>query len=84
MIEYKRKTLMIAIAMFLQCCNCFSQFTLEINPDIAVKKWNAHWIKYTHSKSMYGVYHFRKQFELPEVPDKFIIHISADNKYCYL
>ena len=28
-----------------------------------------------------GVYHFRKQFELPALPDKFIIYISADNKY---
>ena len=81
MIMHKRKTIIIAIAMFLQCCYCFSQFTLEINPDIAAKKWNAHWIKYAHSKSMYGIYHFRKQFELPAVPDKFIIHISADNKY---
>ena len=29
----------------------------------------------------YGVYHFRKVFTLDEIPDEFIIHISADNRY---
>jgi hypothetical protein len=29
----------------------------------------------------YGVYHFRKNFSLNEVPKEFIIHVSADNRY---
>lgn len=29
----------------------------------------------------YGVYHFRKSFELDSVPQKFVIHVSADNRY---
>jgi hypothetical protein len=29
----------------------------------------------------YGVYLFRKSFELPERPDQFIVHFSADNRY---
>lgn len=67
--------------MALQCCYSFSQFTQEMNPVLATKKWNAHWIKYANSTSEYGVYHFRKKVELIKKPSKFIIHISADNKY---
>ncbi len=77
----RQKKIVLVILVTLQSCNAFSQSTLEINPDLSTKKWNAHWIKYAHEKSVYGVYHFRKQFELPAVSDKFIIHISADNKY---
>ncbi len=29
----------------------------------------------------YGIYHFRKTFDLPEDPNQFIIHVSADNRY---
>lgn len=44
--------------------------------------WKAAWIKHpTEPLSEYGVYHFRKTFELKEKPEKFIIHVSADNRY---
>ncbi|MBS1606292.1 MAG: alpha-L-rhamnosidase N-terminal domain-containing protein, partial [Bacteroidetes bacterium] len=29
----------------------------------------------------YGVYYFRKHISLPDKPDHFIVHISADNRY---
>lgn len=29
----------------------------------------------------YGVYHFRKSFDLEKVPEKLLIHVSADNRY---
>jgi hypothetical protein len=29
----------------------------------------------------YGVYHFRKAFELPERPATFVVHVTADNRY---
>jgi len=29
----------------------------------------------------YGVYYFRKTFEIQSVPQKFIVHVSADNRY---
>ena len=31
--------------------------------------------------NVYGVYHFRKSFDLEVVPSRFIVHVSADNRY---
>ncbi|MCH5599199.1 alpha-L-rhamnosidase N-terminal domain-containing protein [Niabella ginsengisoli] len=44
--------------------------------------WNAHWIASANDDgSNYGVYYFRKEFNLNEKPGSFIIHLSADNRY---
>jgi alpha-L-rhamnosidase len=44
--------------------------------------WRANWINHpTASPTDYGVFHFRKTFELENVPEKFIIHVSGDNRY---
>ncbi len=43
---------------------------------------NAPWISYpSANNTIYGVYHFRKTFDLNEAPEKLIIHVSADNRY---
>lgn len=40
------------------------------------------WIFYpTANQTAFGVYHFRKSFDLEKVPEKLIIHVSADNRY---
>ena len=45
-------------------------------------KWNANWISCPNSSTKdYGVYQFRKQFELETLPDSFIINVSADQRY---
>jgi alpha-L-rhamnosidase len=44
--------------------------------------WDAHWIAHpTAPAKEYGVYHFRRTFDLPAKPETFIIHVSADNRY---
>lgn len=44
--------------------------------------WNAHWIAVSGtSPDGYGVYHFRRSFDLPSRPDHFVVHVSADNRY---
>jgi len=54
----------------------------KINPEILNNHWKAQWITHpTESTLDYGVFHFRKSFELTAVPKEFIIHISADNRY---
>ena len=47
----------------------------------STQPWEARWVGPTENKSQYGVYHFRKTFSLSSPPEKFIIHISADNRY---
>ena len=54
----------------------------EINPDLFQGRWQARWISLPDEPAnVYGVYHFRKSFELNEAPDKFVVHVSADNRY---
>ena len=54
----------------------------KINPVLLTWHWKASWITHpTESVLDYGVFHFRKSFELRENPGEFIIHVSADNRY---
>lgn len=44
--------------------------------------WKAQWITHpTESTLDYGVFIFRNKFELTSKPQKFIIYVSADNRY---
>lgn len=44
--------------------------------------WTADWIDVPGvSTQDYGVYHFRRVFDLREKPDQFVIHVSGDNRY---
>ena len=59
-----------------------SQGNTIVNPLLLTAKWNAQWISCPGvSLTDYGVYHFRKTFSLQAKPEKFIINISADNRY---
>lgn len=43
---------------------------------------NAPWVSYlSANQTAYGVYYFRKSFDLEKVPEKLVIHVSADNRY---
>lgn len=51
-------------------------------PDVVNKRWHAQWITVPGATNDgYGVYLFRKTIELSTKPNKFIIHVSADNRY---
>ncbi len=44
--------------------------------------WPSAWISCPGAfPRAYGVYHFRKTFELAAVPGSFIVHVTADNRY---
>lgn len=46
------------------------------------KPWDAVWISYPDiNRTHYSVLHFRKSFEIERETEKFIIHVSADNRY---
>jgi alpha-L-rhamnosidase len=54
----------------------------KINPELLNNHWKAQWISHpTEPVLGYGVFHFRKNFDLVKVPTEFIIHVSADNRY---
>ena len=55
---------------------------IPVSPDMLERQWDAVWISCPdRDRTSYGVFHFRKKFSLDGKPDKFIIHVSADNRY---
>ena len=53
-----------------------------INPRLLTRSWTAGWV--THAAGPYrdfGVFHFRKTFDLERAPGRFVVHVSADNRY---
>lgn len=71
---------------FLLCSVIIQIFAQQdhtmINPRFLRQYWDADWITHpTASLKEYGVYHFRKSFDLAAKPEKFVIHVSADNRY---
>jgi hypothetical protein len=46
------------------------------------QRWTARWIAVPAASAFdYGVYHFRRVFDLPDKPASFVVHVSADNRY---
>jgi hypothetical protein len=80
-----KKFLSFCLFFFLSSLVVFCQLQVNnsrINPDIISDFWPASWITCPEvSIKDYGVYHFRKTFTLNDVPEEFIIHVSADNRY---
>ena len=62
---------------------CLLCLTLQAaNPKLQTQAWSAHWISVpSESPYDYGVYHFRRTFDLPAQPSSFLIHVTADNRY---
>ena len=53
-----------------------------INPDLLNKTWTAQWITCPDAPERDAfVFHFRKVIELQNVPQHFIVHVSADNQF---
>jgi alpha-L-rhamnosidase len=72
----------ILLVLFLVNTTLSAQQVTEINPDLLCKPWSAKWISFPeNSNSLYGVYLFRKEILIKTKPEKFIIHVSADNRY---
>lgn len=61
-----------------------AQSVTQVTPAdyITSKEWSASWVapQGPHARE-YGVHHFRKSFELATKPIRFLVHISADNRY---
>ena len=74
--------ILLTLALGLSAAAQAQPDTSAINPDLLTEQWPASWIAHpTASPYDYGVYHFRKPFDLEAVPDSFVVHASADNRY---
>lgn len=63
-----------------KCCSFFLLFLSAYG--IRAQVWSASWISCPGvAQRAYGVYHFRKHFVLGDVPGRFVVHLSADNRY---
>ena len=53
-----------------------------INPDLLARRWDARWVVAPGTDPFgFGVYHFRKIVDLAERPQRFVVHVTADNRY---
>jgi hypothetical protein len=52
------------------------------NSDLPRRVWDARWISCPEmARREFGVFHFRKTFDLEAVPAQFVIHATGDNRY---
>jgi hypothetical protein len=59
-----------------------SLYSERINPELLTGQWSARWISVPGAPAGgYGVYHFRRAFDLAAVPASFVVHVTADNRY---
>ena len=53
-----------------------------VNAGLLNQEWPARWLSGPNQlPTAYGVYHFRRSFDLPAKPAKMLVHVSADNRY---
>jgi alpha-L-rhamnosidase len=76
----RKYTLFLCVLFFSKIL--FAQPNPALNPDLKRFMWASSWISCPNAPlHEYGVYHFRKTFDLTEKRDSFVVHISADNRY---
>lgn len=77
----KRKLKLIILSILMGMGITKGQM-ISMNPKLTKGPWSAYWITHpTTNQREYGVYHFRKSFDLINTPTSFIINITADNRY---
>jgi alpha-L-rhamnosidase len=87
-------TIKNAIIFTFICLSGTLSHAQNINTDLLNKPWRAQWITGAADKELsswniaadpslkeYGVYKFRKSFELTTKPASFVVHVSGDNRY---
>ncbi len=83
-----RLPLRCAVAVCLWPCLSFSAqpaptvSTAPVPTHLLDRAWNAQWIAPPQLPARaYSVVHFRKHLKLETAPDRFVVHVSADNRY---
>ena len=69
-------------ALFAITASLASGAAPAVNPELLNRAWTARWIAPAKAPPFeYGVYHFRKSFDLPAKPEHFVVHVTGDNRY---
>ncbi len=77
-----KKIVLFAVLISIIARTYSQQNQTVINPVLLKNYWSASWITHpTANLKAYGVYHFRKTFDLQVKPESFIVHVSGDNRY---
>jgi hypothetical protein len=77
-----KKIIFLTMSVFMGISVGAQASDVNINPDLLTKRWSASWISHpSASPKDFGVFHFRRTFDLNSQPEKFIVHVSADNRY---
>lgn len=71
------------------CVLLTSPLALGVSPraqlptdELLTRRWDAKWIAAPGTDPFgYGVYYFRKRLELPIKPTRYVVHVTADNRY---
>jgi hypothetical protein len=72
----------ILAALGLLTCGISGQNAPGVNPALLSFRWTAYWVGHAGGPYRdFGVFHFRKSFNLDRAPAAFVIHVSADNRY---
>jgi alpha-L-rhamnosidase len=72
--------LAMVLALLLSASPGFAQ--APPMPDLRTMRWTAMWIAAQGTDPFgFGVYHFRKTLDLARRPERFIVHVTADNRY---
>ena len=67
---------------FFAICIALQTVVLAQEQNLQHQPWKASWIAVPNSSANdYGVYLFRKTVSLNTKPEKFLVHVSADNRY---
>lgn len=76
-----KKSAGILLIIFFSLSNTYL-FAQSSGTPLFSKRWPAEWISAKKAQDReYGVYLFRKKLNLSKKPEKFIVYISADNRY---
>ncbi len=63
-------------------CLAIVSSAISQETDLLHQPWKASWIAVPNtSPNDFGVYIFRKKVSLPAKPEKYLVHVSADNRY---
>ena len=77
-----RHTLLVAASLFLLTGIAAPASAQRRMPTVFSGAPAAPWISHPEApKDDFGVFHFRRVFELEAVPARFVVHVSADNRY---